>query len=111
MMIEKIKKLTSQFFKINYEHIDSLNSDNYVTVGIFHFNYDSIVSAIIKQRYPSDRMQAVINNYLLDPEDEEIKREFQEMQAWRAFAKETAKAALVEYDKMNSSESNEEETN
>ena len=55
------------------------------------FSYDALVSAIVSERYPADRMQAVVNNYLAAPEDAEIKAEFDEMQAWRVFAKETAK--------------------
>ena len=39
-------------------------------------------------------MQAVINNYLLDPEDEAVVKEFNTMQAWRKKAKEIAKEAL-----------------
>ena len=39
-------------------------------------------------------MQSIINNYLLDPTDETIVKEFNEMQAWRKEAKEIAKEAL-----------------
>lgn len=49
-----------------------------------------IIDAIITAMYPSDRMQAVVNNYLLNQKDSERKAEFQEMQAWRAHAKEVA---------------------
>ena len=58
------------------------------------FTYDAIVSAIVSERYPADRMQAVVNNYLATPGNADIKAEMDEMQAWRAFAKNTAKEAL-----------------
>jgi hypothetical protein len=40
-------------------------------------------------------MQAVINNYLPDPEDAYAIDEFNKMQAWRKEAKEIAKEALL----------------
>ena len=39
-------------------------------------------------------MQAIINNHLLDPTDEEHEAEFNEMQAWRKHAKEVADHVL-----------------
>ena len=65
-----------------------------VTLPIGVINYDAIVDAIITQRYPSDKMMAVINNYMLSPDDESITAEWQEMQAWRQRAKEVAKEAI-----------------
>lgn len=53
-------------------------------------DYDSEVNAIISAKYPSDVMQSVINNYLLNPDDDKAKREFKEMQDWRKAAKEFA---------------------
>lgn len=69
---------------------------NSVTLPPGKFDYDTIVSALVNEIYPSDRMQAVVNNYLASPDDEEIKAEFEEMQAWRAEAKATAKRLLAE---------------
>lgn len=54
----------------------------------FPYDYSIIVSAIINDRYSSDRMQAIINNHLLEINDSEHEAEFNEMQAWRAHAKE-----------------------
>lgn len=53
-------------------------------------DYDSEVNAIVSAKYPSDVMQAIINNYLLSPNDETIKKEFDDMQEWRKEAKEFA---------------------
>ena len=55
--------------------------------------YGDIVSAIVNDRYSSDRMQAVVNNHLLDA-SEEHEAEFQAMQLWRAKAKAVAKTVL-----------------
>ena len=62
-------------------------------------NYDGIVSALITCKYPSDRMQATINNYLADPSDEAILQEFSTMQTWRKEAKNLAKRILAELEK------------
>ena len=63
-------------------------------------DYDSIVNAIISKEYPNDKMQAVINNYLLDPSNEDTTKEFNDMQAFRKKAKDWAKD-LLNYVKDN----------
>ena len=66
-----------------------------VNVPIEKWNYSGVVDALISYKYPIDKMQAVINNYLLDPEDAYAIDEFNKMQAWRKEAKEIAKEALL----------------
>lgn len=56
--------------------------------------YDGIVNAIICDHYPADKMQAIINNHLLESESKEHQEEFAEMQAWRAKAKSVAKEVV-----------------
>ena len=51
---------------------------------------DEVISTIIMDMYPFDKMQAVQNNYLLNPNDEEAVAETNAMQEWRAYAKEIA---------------------
>ena len=63
-------------------------------------DYDSIVNAIISKEYPNDKMQAIINNYLLDPSNEDTTKEFNDMQAFRKKAKDWAKD-LLNYVKEN----------
>lgn len=55
---------------------------------------DRIIAAIITAAYPSDEMQAIINNHLLDPTDEEHEAEFNAMQQWRTHAKEIASKVM-----------------
>ena len=64
-------------------------------------DYDSINNVIISSEYPSDRMQAIINNYLLDPTDTTIKQEFDDMQAFRTKAKAEAHTILDYIDDNN----------
>ena len=49
-----------------------------------------VINAIITEAYPSDKMQAVQNNYLLDPTDEDAKAEMGKMQQCRKNAKKIA---------------------
>ena len=65
-----------------------------IEVPVGRFDYAGIVDALVIYKYPNDKMQAVINNYLLEPENEEYITAFNEMQAWRKEAKEIAKQAL-----------------
>ena len=57
--------------------------------------YDGIVNAIVYDHYPADKMQAIINNHLLESESKEHQAEFAEMQAWRVKAKSVAKEVLT----------------
>lgn len=66
-----------------------------VSVPSEKWDYSGVVDALVSHKYPIDKMQAVINNYLLEPENEEYIRVFNEMQAWRKEAKEIAKEALL----------------
>ena len=61
--------------------------------------YDKVVNAIVSAAYPSDKMQAIINNHLLDSEDDDDyeahTEEFKAMQQWRRHAKEVAKEVIA----------------
>lgn len=59
------------------------------------FNYSGVVDALVVFKYPNDKMQAVINNYLLDPTNQQTLDEFNQMQEWRKYAKELAKEILT----------------
>lgn len=50
---------------------------------------DTLISKIIRAKYSSDKMEAIVNNYLLT-KTAENKAEFKEMQEWRSYAKELA---------------------
>lgn len=57
--------------------------------------YGGITDAIICDHYPADKMQAIINNHLLESESKEHQAEFAEMQAWRVKAKSVAKEVVT----------------
>lgn len=60
----------------------------------FPCSYDELVSGIIRSRYNSDQMEALINNYLSAPENEYYQLEFIEMQNYRQEAKNVALQVL-----------------
>lgn len=67
-----------------------------------------VIDAIVTAVYPTDKMQAIINNHFanlakiadgkkLDADDEEHEAEYDAMQEWRTKAKSVAKDVLEEY--------------
>ena len=86
---------------------------NQVVVPMGKWNYSELVSAIIRDKYREDEMEAITNNmnavvseflatlvsdgivkatkYLMENIDAEKMKQFKEMQEWRAFAKKEAR--------------------
>lgn len=58
--------------------------------------YDTLVSALIRKRYDADKMEAIMNNYLADKDDEVAKAEFEEMQNYRKEVKSFCKIVFEE---------------
>lgn len=86
--------------RYRYINFDIQNQDGVYTweqieIPSEKYNYGGITDCLIQYKYPIDKMQAVINNYLLEPSNEEYIVAFNEMQAWRKEAKEIAKEALA----------------
>lgn len=63
---------------------------NTITLPVGQYDRDTVISALIRQKYRDDEMQAIINNYLLDQDDKEAVEEFNMMQEYRKFAKNLA---------------------
>lgn len=82
------------FVNIDLEKIDNMYRWEQVEIPAGKFDYSGVVDALVSHKYPVDKMQAVINNYLLDPNDPDILKDFNEMQQWRQQAKAIAKEAL-----------------
>lgn len=68
--------------------------DVMVTLETSGVVYEHCVNKLISAKYPSDKMQAVINNYLEDPSNTAYVDEFRAMQEWRKIAKEASKEAV-----------------
>lgn len=66
--------------------------------------YGAIVSALIRAEYPTDRMEAVQNNWMADPTNDAAVEEMLEMQQWRAAAKILAREAIRYVARINGKE-------
>ena len=89
---------------------------NQVIMPMGKWKYDEVVSAIIRDKYREDEMEAITNNmnavvseflatlvsegiiqatkYLMEHIDAEKMKQFKEMQEWRVFAKKEAKSVF-----------------
>ena len=83
LLSEEPDEYYKEAHKFRYESVD---------LPIGKWGYSNLVDALITYKYPNDKMTAIVNNYLLDPNDEEALQEFTQMQEWRKFAKELAKS-------------------
>ena len=98
--IEVGKHLAQPLYTINYTVGEGDTSDYRTAVcppGIPERS--QIINAVIRQDYPEDKMEATINNYLLDPTDADSKAAFDEMQDFRRAAKEFADEVIEEINK------------
>lgn len=85
---------------------DNAYSAEYIELRGGVRSYDAIASAIIEDKYPSDKMDAIRLNYelaqnadttgitLSDEKKDEYIAEYKAMQEWRIHAKEVAKTAV-----------------
>lgn len=87
---------TTFFINIDIEQSNEMFDYQSIKVEYGKWNYSGVVDALVQYKYPTDKMQAVINNYLLDPEDVYAVDEFNKMQEWRKEAKEIAKEIAKE---------------
>lgn len=66
-----------------------------VTLPPAVWNYSAIVDALVTENYPTDKMQAVINNCLNNFFDPDHLSEYQALQDWRKTAKRYAREAMT----------------
>ena len=92
---EIIRGRETYFVNWNVIYNGELYVYDQVEIEFNKWNYSGVVDALVQYKYPIDKMQAVINNYLLDATDAYAIDEFNKMQAWRKEAKEIAKEALT----------------
>lgn len=92
---EVIKGRITYFINLDIELVGEMYIYEPIKVEYDRWEYGGIIDALVTYKYPNDKMQSVINNYLLDPEDAYAIDEFNKMQAWRKEAKEIAKEALL----------------
>lgn len=73
---------------INYDVVEVDNEFEFesITLQPYVWDYGSIVSAIVREKYSQDRVEAILANNAIEAESEEM----EEFQAWRVHAKEVA---------------------
>lgn len=76
-----------------------------LTLPVGVMDYGSIVSAYINAKYNNDQMQAIVNNYLAGEDTEK----FEEMQAYRVWAKTTARQIVGEISALTVEQEEEKE--
>lgn len=54
----------------------------------------SLISAVVRSRFSADEVEATLNNYLANPDDEVRKAEFAALQQWREKAKRMVDQAI-----------------
>lgn len=113
--------VSSDWMRVTYDYVKSepkKDSEGNVVVGDNAYSaeyielrggirsYDAIVSAIIEDKYPSDKMDAIRLNFELaqngavaaidldESKCDEYLAEYKEMQEWRIHAKEIARKAV-----------------
>jgi len=77
--------------QLQYEYdtclAEGLKDDN----GNLQPDYGLFVSALIRSNYSQDQVEAITQNYLANSKDADAKQAFNDLQAWRAQAKQIAK--------------------
>lgn len=81
LKITKKENGTWECEEVEYNHKDPLTKDK---------DYGLMVSILIRSRYSQDRVEAITQGYLADPEGH--KGDFDDLQKWRSEAKRIAKA-------------------
>lgn len=82
--------LEEKEFGFEDEKVEVLTCEN---VDVRGTDYGSIVSAIVRDKYSADAVEAILSN---GSDTEDHGRELEEFQQWRAKAKEIATAAVLE---------------
>lgn len=56
--------------------------------------YGKRVNVLIRKKYDQDAVEAILNNYIADPDNSGYVKEFKALQEYRAFCKETARKEI-----------------
>jgi hypothetical protein len=71
-----------------------ITEDNTILFPTGYWDYGTIVDTLIKERYPSDRMEAVTNNHLANQADMESAQAYTEMLRYRGECKVLARELM-----------------
>ena len=63
----------------------------YVVIPFEEYSYNKLVEGIIELKYSNSEVIARLNNFISEPDNAKYKLEYDELAAWRKYAKEYAK--------------------
>lgn len=85
---KEVIRFTDDIIVVNFDIAEAEGGYTCSSVTVPDLHYGTVVSAVIRSRYSQDDVEAIQLNYLADPSRHD---EFDELQAWRAHAKEVAR--------------------
>lgn len=65
-----------------------------VSMNLTEVSRNRLIAAVIRSKYSVDDMEAVVNNFISEPESEKTTKDFKDMNDWRKLAKRVATAAM-----------------
>lgn len=65
-----------------------------VSINLSEVSRNKLIAAIVRSKYSADDMEAVVNNFISEPESEKTTKDFKDMNEWRKLAKRVASAAM-----------------
>lgn len=106
------KQIVDGFYIYIIEFIDNDSDPGFINLPELSWNKSEIVNALIRTRYPQDRVEAIINNHFLaigewldkklaGLDEKFIDEEYDKLQEWRKQCKLWAQEALEKYPSMN----------
>lgn len=91
MISKRYGRSTRYYIPYGIVENDGVYTCKYVSLKPDYYNYGGLVDAIISMKYEMKDEMAIVNNYLLNPENESYVMEYNDFQTWRQFAKSEAK--------------------
>ena len=64
----------------------------YVELKSYDYNYKGLIKVLVWRKYDISDTIAIMLNYMSDPENEDYKKEFEDLQSWRKYVKSFAKS-------------------
>ena len=106
------KQIVDGFYTYMIDFIDDNNNPGSISLPGLSWNNSEIVNALIRTRYPQDRVEAIINNHFLaigewldkklsGSNEKFIDEEYDKLQEWRKICKQWAQEALEKYPPVN----------
>lgn len=85
--ITKKEDGTYECEEVEYNHKEPITEEK---------DYGPMVSTLIRARFSQDQVEAITQNYLANSKDADAKKAFNDLQAWRAQAKQIVKDCILQ---------------